>query len=767
MSRGSATSRHPGDAVRVFVGIVVLLVACLAVQRNQLTRFEADIFRLINDLPSTIEPVLVSIMQAGNVVAAPILGVVLVAFSRRRFRVAVDVSVAGAVAWLAAKAVKSVVERPRPTGFLTEVFRFDHPGGLGFVSGHTAVAAAIATAAAPYLPRRWRRAIWLLPWTVGFARVYVGAHLPFDIVGGAALGWVVGASAHLLLGAPHGVPTLDDAARVIRRGAAEPLDVERVAGSARGSFPFTAVTTEGRIFIKLLDPEPRDRDWIYRAARFLAFRDVRDEAAILDAPAQAYREAAMTLLARSCGARVPAVRAIERDWERVWIIQDHVAGRDLAHVAPSDVTDPMLRDLWRQLELLRASRLAHRDLVASNVLLDEAGDLWLVDLAHATTSASATALDNDAAELLATTSLLVGPDRAVTAAVDTLGRDGAIGALAELQPLTLTPESRHALAEDPTHLTRLQRALETAIGNQSDVVDDPPYELRALRTVAVVAAAVLLSGALVAVAGPREVAEELTTRSLRWLGLSAIAAAVATVAAASALVAASGRRLAIGRTALVQQHAVARSVLAGTASGGEVIERYLSRSGVRPGEALAGLARLRRSRWMLSGLAVTAAIVAAWEEGVRFQVAPKLAALAGVAMGAAALQWLLADRRRSARPSTDRRTGRFDAPMLLIGVGITTAAEVATAVAVVSAFGPGPAAGVVIVVAAVASTTRAFSASRAFGPESALIVAGLATAGMALPAAVAAALVLDLLQTWIPTVVGRLLPGALRAAVAR
>ncbi len=74
----SANSRHAGDIARVSVGLAVLLVAALAVRRAQLSQFETDLFRLINHLPSTIEPVVVVFMQAGNVVAAPILGVVVV-----------------------------------------------------------------------------------------------------------------------------------------------------------------------------------------------------------------------------------------------------------------------------------------------------------------------------------------------------------------------------------------------------------------------------------------------------------------------------------------------------------------------------------------------------------------------------------------------------------------------------------------------------------------------------------------------------------------
>ena len=39
---------------------------------------------------------------------------------------------------------------------------------------------------------------------VALSRVYVGAHLPLDVVGGAALGVAVAAGVHLTLGGPPG-----------------------------------------------------------------------------------------------------------------------------------------------------------------------------------------------------------------------------------------------------------------------------------------------------------------------------------------------------------------------------------------------------------------------------------------------------------------------------------------------------------------------------------------------------------------------------------
>jgi undecaprenyl-diphosphatase len=71
--------------------------------------------------------------------------------------------------------------------------------GLGFVSGHAAVAAALATVLFLHLGARLRWVAVGAAAVVGLARVYVGAHLPLDVVGGAGLGVASGAVARLLL----------------------------------------------------------------------------------------------------------------------------------------------------------------------------------------------------------------------------------------------------------------------------------------------------------------------------------------------------------------------------------------------------------------------------------------------------------------------------------------------------------------------------------------------------------------------------------------
>jgi membrane-associated phospholipid phosphatase len=72
--------------------------------------------------------------------------------------------------------------------------------GRGFVSGHAAVVTALLAVAWPALGRRGRIVASALVAAVCLARVHVGAHLPLDVVGGAALGLAVGGVVRLVLG---------------------------------------------------------------------------------------------------------------------------------------------------------------------------------------------------------------------------------------------------------------------------------------------------------------------------------------------------------------------------------------------------------------------------------------------------------------------------------------------------------------------------------------------------------------------------------------
>jgi membrane-associated phospholipid phosphatase len=101
------------------------------------------------------------------------------------------------------KVVKKIVVRGRPSELLDDVrIRGTAALGRGYVSGHAAVVVLLAVLAWPYLGRRGRIGVLIVGSFVCLARVYVGAHLPLDIVGGASLGLAMAGAVRLILGRP-------------------------------------------------------------------------------------------------------------------------------------------------------------------------------------------------------------------------------------------------------------------------------------------------------------------------------------------------------------------------------------------------------------------------------------------------------------------------------------------------------------------------------------------------------------------------------------
>lgn len=121
---------------------------------------------------------------------------------------------------LASLVLKGIVESPRPTA--EELRLAEAYEEFGYPSGHSTSAAVLAGALIVLLLRRvhdpaWRRvglvACLLIPVVTGFARVYVGAHWPSDVLGGFLWGALIvllaaELSRRLPLGRHSGVPSV-------------------------------------------------------------------------------------------------------------------------------------------------------------------------------------------------------------------------------------------------------------------------------------------------------------------------------------------------------------------------------------------------------------------------------------------------------------------------------------------------------------------------------------------------------------------------------
>jgi glycosyltransferase 2 family protein len=195
----SAATGLAGPRARLGAAATLVAVTALAVHRGRVSPWEATVFRAVNGLPSSVYPAAWACMQLGAFGAVPVTaGAAWLAGDRE---LAGRLLAGGTATWALAKLVKQVVRRPRPAALLTGTRCRGRPAaGLGYLSGHAGVVAALGAAALPRLSPRGRALVVIAIPAVGLTRVYAGAHLPLDIAGGTALGLAVDAALSLATG---------------------------------------------------------------------------------------------------------------------------------------------------------------------------------------------------------------------------------------------------------------------------------------------------------------------------------------------------------------------------------------------------------------------------------------------------------------------------------------------------------------------------------------------------------------------------------------
>jgi undecaprenyl-diphosphatase len=178
-----------------------MLLAGSTVEPETASAFEVAVFGAFNDAPDLLYPVVWPLMQYGTFITIPIATVVALLF--RKVRLAAEMAVAGVAVYMLAKLAKDAFPRGRPGAVLADAHLRGVPAGQqGFPSGHAAVSAALAFILFAFLPRRWRWVPLALAVIVPAGRMYVGAHFPLDVVGGACLGIAAGALATFIGGVP-------------------------------------------------------------------------------------------------------------------------------------------------------------------------------------------------------------------------------------------------------------------------------------------------------------------------------------------------------------------------------------------------------------------------------------------------------------------------------------------------------------------------------------------------------------------------------------
>lgn len=178
-------------ATAVASAALVVPTALLA-RHRPVPSWELDITTWLNSAPDPVGWLLYPVIQMGSLVGPTVAAVLIALWGRDRVH-ALSTAVTGLVAWFGAKAIKSIVERGRPGAYLPGIdIREGSASGYGFISGHAAVAAMTAVCLVVIVPLSRRWVLVVLAATVGIGRIVYGVHLPADVIGGWAFGYLAG-----------------------------------------------------------------------------------------------------------------------------------------------------------------------------------------------------------------------------------------------------------------------------------------------------------------------------------------------------------------------------------------------------------------------------------------------------------------------------------------------------------------------------------------------------------------------------------------------
>ncbi len=191
----------------LFAGLssaVAFIAIFSLVASGRLELIDRGIFVAINSLTSSAVVALpaVALTYLGSAVTEGVIAGMIYLFSKPNRKLAVGI----AVAIVLSSAVVFVLDayfRPRPYQVVPNAYiPLGRDESSSFPSGHSTRAFAIGSVATILKGRRYA-IIFIAAGGIALSRVLVGVHFPFDVAGGAFLGFALGALALYLTDALH------------------------------------------------------------------------------------------------------------------------------------------------------------------------------------------------------------------------------------------------------------------------------------------------------------------------------------------------------------------------------------------------------------------------------------------------------------------------------------------------------------------------------------------------------------------------------------
>ena len=402
--------------------------------------------------------------------------------------------------------------------------------------------------------------------------------------------------------------------------------------------------------VTVVDREQQAQGFFYRLWRQLTLRSITTRSSIPSLRQALEQEALLAYAAIAAGANAPKLIATsELGPDAVMLVYEHLGARSLDSLPDSEITDELVRSAWRQVKALQSRRIAHRRLTGDALVVDRSGKVILTELRGGEIAAGDLVLRMDTAQMLTTMGLRVGAERSVAAAVEVLGPDSIANSLPLLQPIALSRSSRATLrrlarersqrereavlaasetnkrakvaesavsdgdrkaarkslrAETQAEKRAIDEALDEA--REEDLLSQMRQQVLLIRPQAPVEPVRLerikprtlisfIAGAVAAYFLLTQITQVdfgtvISDAHWGWVAAAAAFSALSYVAAAMSLLGFVPERVPFGRTVVAQVAGSFVKIVAPAAVGGVALNtRFLQRSGVRPGLAVASV----------------------------------------------------------------------------------------------------------------------------------------------------------------------------------
>ncbi len=585
-------TRSPEDVLRLIVFVVTMLVfvAITRWAQDSIVGFEQDLIELLGFVSPTMERVIKGAAEIAGVVV--VLGVYLIPLITKRYRLFGYIAMASILASILMGLTQRFIDRDASEMVMNQLA---DRAGIGRETTSSSIGLASTTAifisVAPFVSRRWRRFGIVYTVIVALVSIVVSIRLPADVFVALPLGAVCGTLVLLAFGRPDRRPTLEAIGFTLADAGLATSEVRQAKVDARGSTPYFATLEDGTgLFVKVLGPQERAADLMFRVYRFLRLKNVGDDRPFSSLRRTIEHEALIALLARDVGVRTPRLRGVvDVGTDSMLLAYDMIDGVSLDGLEDDAVTDELMNQIWAQVGILRRHRIAHRDLRRANVFVGADGVPSMIDFGFSEIAVPDEILDADVAQLLVSLAVVVGAERATVSAIDTLGPEAVGDALTRLQTKALSGATQTALKSHPGLLEELRNeVIERCHVEQVEYVQ---LERASRNTIVMVVALVLATYFIFPqLADIPGIITQVQDANWGWTPPIIIASAMTYIAASFSLAGSIPDRLPAGPLVTASFGSSFASKLAPAGLGGMALNmRFLQKQGVDKAVAASGI----------------------------------------------------------------------------------------------------------------------------------------------------------------------------------